>query len=256
MAGPIDIREVLSRRADLSAFIVHFTRDTEDGRPARSNLRRILKKHVLKARNPFGPAAQRSFGLSKADLATQNCVSFSETPLDHIHCLTQEIPGRSKKLSSYGLAFTKMSARERGVNPVWYVDVTGSGHEWLMNPINGMIRAAAKGGRFRDSKLSLICPFIEPMGSGHRKDGVGYRKEFWWEREWRHRGDFSFGYYGIAFGLTPEDDVEAFEDYTRALTRRRIRFVDPNWSSEKMIAHLCGWRGALTPFDVPCTDEN
>jgi hypothetical protein len=44
--------------------------------------------------------------------------------------------------------------------------VTGSGHEWLMNPINEMIRAAAKGGRFRDSKVSLICPFIEPMGSG------------------------------------------------------------------------------------------
>jgi hypothetical protein len=236
---------------------VHLTRDTEDGRTAKANLRRILRKHVLKARNPFGPAADANVGLSKADLATQNCVSFSETPLEHVHCLTRDIPGRSKRLPSYGLAFTKMSARERGVNPVWYVDVTGSGHEWLMNPINDMIRAAAKGGRFRDSKLSLICPFIEPMGSGQRrKDGVPYRKEFWWEREWRHRGDFSFGYYGIAFGLAPEDDVEEFEEYARTLTRRRIRFLDPNWSGEKMVAHLCGCRGALTPFDAASTDED
>jgi hypothetical protein len=248
MGTPIDIRELLSRRADLSTFLVHLTRDTEDGRTAKSNLKRILKRHVLLARRPFGPAGDSSPELSKRDLATQRCVSFSETPLEHIHCLTCEIPGRGVRLSNYGLAFTKMAARKRGVNPVWYVDIT-PGHDWLMKPINEMIRAEAKRGRFRESNLAQVCPFIEPMGSGRRRGGWGYRKEFWWEREWRHRGDFSFGYYDIAFGLAPEDDVEAFETRVRTLSRRRVRFLDPNWGPEKMIAHLAGCVGALTPFD-------
>lgn len=152
-------------------------------------------------------------------------------------------------MSSYGLSFTKMAARQRGVNPVWYIDIT-PGHEWLMKPINEMIRAEIKRGLFLKSNLALVCPFIEQMGSGQRKDGARYRKEFWWEREWRHRGDFNFFYSDVAFGLAPEGEVEEFEAYTRRLTRRKIRFLDPNWSTEKMIAHLCGCTGALTPFDI------
>jgi hypothetical protein len=243
-----DIREVLSRRVDLSLFVVHLTR-AANGRSAKNNLKRILRKKVLEAGRAFGPA-EKVAGTRNHE--SQRCVSFSEVPLTHLGSLTSAIPKRQIKLSPYGVAFTKMRMRERGANPVWYVDITPT-HEWLMNSINRMITAEVRrlGRRFWESDLANLCPFIEQMGSGPRQDGFGYKKEFWWEREWRHKGNFNFGYSEIAFGLAPEADVEELEDLMRrrsSRTSRKIRFLDPAWSADKMIAHLCGSVGALTPF--------
>jgi len=246
MAMQNNISDLLARRNDLSTFVVHLTRKTEDGRSARANLKRILRKQVIEARSPFGPAGGSV--TKRRDIDSQKCVSFSETPLAHINCLTCEIPKRRIRLCPFGLAFTKMTARKKGANPVWYIDIT-PGHDWLMKPINDMIRNQKKESDFHDSALALICPFIEQMGSGPKLDGRGYQKEFWWEREWRHRGNYNFSYSEIAFGLAQEDSVEEFEELARSFTRRRIRFVDPCWSLDKMIAHLAGCAGVLTPFD-------
>jgi hypothetical protein len=60
---------------------------------------------------------------------------------------------------------------------------------------------------------------------------------------------YNFSDSEIAFGLAQEDSVEEFEELARSFTRRRIRFVDPCWSLDKMIAHLAGCAGVLTPFD-------
>ena len=243
MANATDIREILARRSDLSTFLVHFTRRGDDGQSARRNLRQILQQRTIEARTPFGPAVKL---LSGQDLRSQRCVSFSETPLEHLHCLTQKIPDRRISLSCYGLAFAKMNARTKGVNPVWYVDIT-PGHDWLMKPINELIEQTHKKiKKFRDTRLAKICPFIQPMGSGTRADGYGYRNEFWWEREWRHNGDFNFFLSEVVFGLCPEGRIEDFETMKHA---RKIRFVDPNWSLEKIIARLAGCTSVLTPFD-------
>jgi hypothetical protein len=242
----VDIREVLSRRSDLSTFLVHFTRRTDDGRSPRQNLKSILKDQTIQARTPFGPAASL---LEGRDRDSQNCVSFSETPLEHLNCLTEKIPRRRFRLSRYGLAFAKMTARKRGVNPVWYVDIT-PGHDWLMNPINELIEQTCKRSKhFRKTRLSKICPFIEQMGSGIREeDGWGYQKEFWWEREWRHQGDFTFFWSELVFGMCPEVRIEEFEELTKR-PGRRIRFIDPRWGLEKTIAHLAGCKEILTPFE-------
>lgn len=241
----MDIRDVLARRSDLSTFLVHFTRNTDDGRTARQNLKSILGSKTIEARNPFGPAAHL---LAGEDRQSQNCVSFSETPLEYFYCLTQKIPSRRFRLSCYGLAFTKMAARRRGVNPVWYVDIT-PGHDWLMKPINELVGLTHnRVRRFRNTRLAKVSPFIEQMGSGSRADGYGYRKEFWWEREWRHRGDFPVFMSDIVFGLCPEGRIEEFEGMV-GRPGRRIRFIDPNWNLERIIAHIAGCRGVLTPFD-------
>jgi len=240
-----NITDLLARRSDLSTFIVHLTRDTQDGRSAKENLKRILRKQVIEARSPFGPARSVS---KKRDRDSQKCVSFSETPLEHIDCLTYEIRKRGVQLSPFGLAFTRMTARKKGANPVWYIDIT-PGHDWLMNPVNEIIRIRQENGSFRDSQFAKLCPFIEQMGSGRRADGLGYRKEFWWEREWRYHGDFSFLYSDIAFGLAPQDTVKELEKLVSKWTKRRIRFLDPQWSLERMIAHLAGCTAALTPFE-------
>jgi len=244
----LEIQDLLARRSDLSAFIVHLTRQTGDGHSPRENLRNILKEQKIEARSAFGPAADKLQGKSIEDHKSQNCVSFSETPLEHLYCLVQKIPKRQFRLSPYGVAFTKMKARQLGVNPVWYVDIT-PGHDWLTKPINQLIESEMKRRkRFRNSPLSKVAPFIEQMGSGMGKSGYGYRKEFWWEREWRHRGDFHFSLHDVALGFAPEGSIGALQKLT-AKVGRRIPFVDPKWGMEKIIAHLAGCKGALTPFD-------
>jgi hypothetical protein len=245
----LEIQDLLARRSDLSTFIVHLTRRTEDGRSPEENLRSILKKGKIEARSAFGPAASKLQGKSIEDRKSQNCVSFSETPLEHLYCLIQRIPKRKFKLSPYGLAFTKMKARQLGVNPVWYVDIT-PGHDWLMEPVNQLIESEIKRRkRFRNSPLSKVAAFIEQMGSGTGRSGYGYRKEFWWEREWRYRGDFCFQLHNVALGFAPESRIETFEGHTVKLGGK-IPFVDPKWGMEKIIAHLAGCKGALTPFDA------
>jgi hypothetical protein len=240
-----DIRDVLLQRSDLSSFLVHFTRRTEDSKSPRSNLKRILRTKTIEARSPFGPAKN----LRRKDRESQLCVSFSEVPLEHIDCLTFEIPRRQIRLSPFGLAFSKMRAREKGANPVWYIDIT-PGHDFLTNSVDKMIEAARGESGFRESPLARICPFMEQMGTGTRLvDGREYQKEFWWEREWRHVGKFQFGESDIAFGFAPEGYIDEFEKLMHRPKRRSVRFVDPRWSTERMIAHLARYRGILSPFD-------
>jgi len=239
---------LLARRSDLSTFIVHLTRRTEDGQSPRGNLRSIIKQQKIEARTAFGPVAKLLDQSSKGH-KSQQCVSFSETPLEHLYCLAQRIPKRKFRLSPYGLAFAKMKARKLGVNPVWYVDIT-PGHDWLTGPIDQLIESEMKRRkRFEKSPLSKVAPFIEQMGSGMSRSGYGYRKEFWWEREWRHCGDFCFSLHDVALGFAPEVRIEAFERLTEGLGRR-IPFVDPKWGMEKIIAHLAGCKGELTPFET------
>jgi hypothetical protein len=248
VTGTLQIEDLLARRNDLSTFIVHLTRKTDDGNSAQQNAQSILRNRKIEARTAFGPAASKLKEVGR-NAGSQKCVSFSETPLEHLYCLCQKIPKRRFRLSRFGLAFAKMKARERGVNPVWYVDIT-PGHDWLMNPINQLIEAEIKRRKlFSKSPLAKVTPFIEQMGSGARLSGSNYRKEFWWEREWRHVGDFGFFLSDVALGLAPEQRIEEFEKFARKLGRR-IPFVDPKWGIEKIIAHLSGYRGALTPFDV------
>lgn len=244
----MDIDQLLRKRADLSSFIVHFTRKGEDGILPGKNLKSIFKAGKIEARTAFGPATSKLMTGKSRDLKSQKCVSFSETPLEHLDCLTQDIVGRRFSLSPYGLAFTKTTARKMGVNPIWHIDIT-PGHDWLMKPINDLVdRELKRQRKFSRSPLALITPFIEQMGSGIGRSGYGYRKEFWWEREWRHRGDFDFSLEVVALGFVPEHRVKEFEKFTGKLGRR-IPFVDPKWGLEKMIAHLSGCTDSKTCFD-------
>jgi hypothetical protein len=244
----MDIAQLLRKRGDLSTFVVHFTRKGDDGIAPGRNLKSILTDETIEARTSFGPATSLLQWKRPRELKSQKCVSFSETPLEHLDCLTSEISGRRFSLSPYGLAFTKTTARRMGVNPIWYIDIT-PGHDWLMKPINQLIdRELKTRKKFGRSPLAQITPFIEQMGSGLGKSGFGYRKEFWWEREWRYRGDFRFTLSAVAIGLVPEHRVKEFGKFTEKLGRR-IPFVDPKWSLERMITHLAGCRDAKTCFD-------
>lgn len=237
-----NISDVLSRRSDLSTFLVHLTR-ADGNRTASQNLESILRTKRLEARTAMGWCVNAE-GLTQQDVHTQRVVCFSETPLDQAHSLFADIAGRRVNMEPYGVAFTKVTARRRGVNPVWYVDKS-PGHNWSVSKALGDLRASATspGGGFSAHPMARIAPFFESMGTWQTG-----RREFWWEREWRHVGDLGFGYREIALVLCPETEIPQFEGLSLL---REFRAVDPRWSLEQMIAHLVGLNAdTVTLFGV------
>jgi hypothetical protein len=180
----VDIADLVARRNDLGTFVVHLTRD-EVGAGAKSKLESIVDSGILEARSPFGHAVAR-LGEKGIPTGSQHCVCFTETPLQFLYLLVQDIKGRDFQFAPYGIAITKALARQTGVNPVWYIDMT-PGHDWLTKPLNEWLDSEIDSGRFPDeSPLTRLAPFFEHMGTWDDS-----RKEFWWEREWRHVGQYS-----------------------------------------------------------------
>jgi hypothetical protein len=227
------ITEIVARRSDLSTFLVHFGRDG-GGATAQQNLYRILSTGELEARNPYGMAQSRieRSGLPADHPVTvsQKVVCFTETPLEFSHLLFAGIEDRRFQFEPYGIAVSKKVGRRRGANPVWYLDMT-IGHDWLTKSLDSMIDAAWPD--FAGTHLAKLTPFMEQMGSWY-----GKRKEFWWEREWRHVGDFPLPDHFI--GLCPANEIKVFESYATA-QGRPVRFIDPNWGLEQIIGKLAGF---------------
>jgi hypothetical protein len=55
---PKDIHTIISRRSDLSTFVVHLTRD-EDNQSAKEKLKSIVQSWTIEARSPFGAAKNK-----------------------------------------------------------------------------------------------------------------------------------------------------------------------------------------------------
>jgi hypothetical protein len=252
------IENLLHRRTDLSTFLVHFTRDSGDGATtSQDNLLNILKTSRLKARNTYGMAGQLAERFTEvAD--TQRTVCFTETPLEHTWMMCRPIADRRFRFNGYGLAFTKSFARRRGANPVWYLDISQRGREWLTEPVNRLIDAAralatrqdtgaTDGFTLASADILRLAPFIEQMGP--TKDS---RKEFWWEREWRHVGDFTFEPDHIVVAFAPEDQQASLQARLREATADDyddVTFVDVNWGLERIIGALANVAAAdLGPF--------
>ncbi|SDM26427.1 hypothetical protein [Nonomuraea jiangxiensis] len=243
---PVAVENLLHRRSDLSTFLVHLTRDRAGGVSARESLLAILRDQQVQAVNSFGPAAPLLKGTRFED--SQRAVCFTETPLEHTWMMCQPIAGRSVRLSSFGLAFTKEWARRRGVNPIWYIDIT-PGHDWLTVPIDRLVQEALgepalpftqPNGDLPD--ILRLTPFMEQMGTGTRSsDGANYRKDFSWEREWRHQGDLVFSLNDVMTIFAPESDHASFarDLHARQPAQERIPpLLDPNWSLERMVIAL------------------
>jgi hypothetical protein len=69
-----------------------------------------------------------------------------------------------------------------------------------------------------------------------------YRKEFWWEREWRHIGNFQLPNHYIV--LCPSSDIARVKDVVDNLNEldspSKVSYVDPRWSLEMIIGKLAG----------------
>jgi hypothetical protein len=134
-------------------------------------------------------------------------------------------------------------ARQRAVNPVWYVDMTPSGHDWLSHPIWQLRDAAVATGQFHTQPIARILPFFDWMGGPYRNSPTA--KEFWWEREWRHQGEFDLApIWSKIIWLCPADEHDEFKARVLAATieaeTASDAFIDPAWGLEEIIAHLAG----------------
>ena len=132
---------------------------------------------------------------------------------------------------------------------MWYGDIT-RGYDWLTVPVRELLeeaeRAATPAGatgpdlaRLAAAPILRLAPFLEQMGTP-----AGTRKEFWWEREWRHVGDLSFNAWDIVVVFAPEGEHEDLAEeigsdghYQRFGTPA---LVDAEWGLERMIAALTG----------------
>lgn len=235
-----DIEELLHRRTDLSTFVIHWTRNF-DGTDAKDNLREILENRILEARTPMGAATSRIESALRGEqqsaaLESQKVVCFTEAPLEQAWSLVCRIKLRKVDLAPYGIAFTKLAARQQGINPVWYVDMSPSGHDWIMNHIWKLVDRALEENEeaFHLNPIAHVAPFMEGMGTWPTG-----RKEFWWEREWRHLSHLQFRRSDLAVILCPEEDMDDFKPLLKS-KRRTVPMVDPIWGLERMIAHLAG----------------
>jgi hypothetical protein len=238
----VNIREILSRRTDLSTFLVHLTRDRDEEWPAKRALMKIAEDTMILAKTPMGWAADH-LGEEVNAKRSQRVVSFSETPLEHIDLLVADIEGRQVKLRPWGLVVTKMMARNQGVNPVWYVDMT-TGRDWeIANALNALRDEAIAGG-FAGHPASMIFPYFEPMGTWPNR-----QREFWWEREWRIRGHFSFRLDQIVSWIVPQAEQEEFiHTVNDWYPGSPCRCIDANWSLEEIIAKLTD-QSPISPFE-------
>jgi hypothetical protein len=233
----VEAREVIARRSDLSTFLVHLTR-TSGAKSAPDRLRAILETGQLDAASMFG-MAKKKLEEEFLVLDSQKCVCFTETPLEYVHLLLHPLENRQVELAPYGIAFPKKLGRAQGVNPVWYLDIT-PGHGWLTGPVDNLVDEAMAGDGLDDHPIGRLTPFIEQMGTHRNDDGtLRYRKEFWWEREWRHVGNFRLP--GRVIVLCPENEFAEFRAIVDADDFQSATFVDPRWGLEQIISRLSGF---------------
>ena len=209
--------EFLDKKRDYSPLLVHLTR-ADDIFPAKEVLKIILNEKTLRAYHYYCLFDSDIVSLSNSTQDIFKVTCFTETPIDQIDILLNEVYGRDFKFESYGLVFTKDYIKNKEGNPVFYVDVNMFDSLWkLYND--------AKGRNFslRDNKvLAVINKCDEKI-------------DFHWEREWRIVGNLEFEYNEVFCGLCPEGDIQEFE-----FLFKPVKFISPHWGINKILYKLVG----------------
>lgn len=235
------VEEKLVKAGVIGEHVAHLTCAT-DTKSANDVLKDIIQDGTLKARTALGRAV-KLLGAQGRPTDSQRCVCFTDAPMHELRLFTGYVPGRQRQFEPYGIAITKEQARSSGVNPVWYIDQS-PGHRWLTRPVEDLVkRALSSGPAWASEPILELTPFIEVMGSGARGSGERYTKEFSWEREWRHVGDFALGRQFVV--ICPEDTHDEMACHVDQVSRSTnlamsVRFVDLEWPRSKIDDGLAG----------------
>jgi len=203
---------------DTSTFLVHLTRNTEDGRPAKENLIEIICSRIIEPRNAKG----LFYAVEEVSHEVRS-VCFNETPLSCIRHMIGKLHGRDIELSPYGLVFSKDFLIQKGANPVFYVNTYAN-----QNRKQSFVDTVRKLDAARQKE---IAPYIDIFG--WTKAG-GELYDFQWEHEWRYSGNFEFEWKDIIFGLCEDEYIDELEQ----LFEKEIRFISPFMSLEEIVGRL------------------
>ena len=236
----LTIDQIYSKRSDLSTFLVHLTRDHEDGTSAKTSLEEILNSKRLIAKSPsslFSVLLQNNENFNGEESRENfesflKCICFTETPLDQIKNFigVNLARGDIKELiySEYGLVYTQeFVLRNRG-NPCFYVATHGNNYlkKSFLNLFGRNEWHQFFNNSSPDSSLNIL-PFVNIFG----KDGKGDPIDYYWEREWRiPSSEVKFEEKDIIFGMCPETEIE---DYSKKFPA--IKFISVHWSLNKII---------------------
>ncbi len=215
-------------REDVSRFIVHLTRDDrktfKNGSTARDNLISILKARKLLATKAHCLHNTKIAHLPEKHRKRLAVVCFTEVPLNQLHLIVREIPGRNTCLAPYGVVFTKDFIAKTGGQPAIYINSYNQ-NLWLREAVDELFKQSQKDEEF-DGKLWRFLPFLNAK---HEK------YDFSWEREWRVRGNFNFTLDDIACVVLPEDDEDELKE---KCAKRGIAVISPAWTYEQIVGEL------------------
>lgn len=231
--------EATAGREDVSRFIVHLTRNDKDewsegGGTARQNFLAILKSKSIFALRPHCLYNNK---LKSVDEKVKNkfkVACFTEIPLNQLHLLAREIPGRSIKLEPYGFCFTKEFIVKNGGQPAMYIN-SYDGHSRLRECVDHLFDEAVTNDSLK-SPAWRILPFINAM---HEK------YDFSWEREWRTSANLKFKLTDLVCMVVPS---EGDEDIQEACTKAGIAAVSPGWTYEQIVSELAKQQRSTKSF--------
>ena len=218
----ISLEEFLDEKSDYSHLLVHLTR-SDEFMPASEVLSCILNECTLRAYNPFCvwiESLNKSPNSSLRKLF--NVVCFTETPIDQIRVLLEQLQGRKHQFEPYGLVFKKSYIREKGGNPVFYVT------REIARPLHALFDKQETVVDVEECRLLALTTLCEAGNDWH------------WEREWRVVGNLQFALDDIYCGLCPEDEIVDFE-----YGYEPVVFIDPRWSSGRVLNKL------VAKLDIP-----
>jgi len=211
------IIDIKRERDDLSTFLVHLTKGS-DGKSAGNNLENILNTRIIEARNPKGLCWNWPDYLDSA-----KSVCFTETPLNYLRYLF-DIEGRDINLEPYGLVFSKTFLLGKGANPVFYINTFDK--EESRTELRTVIARIINNHQNKEDMKEIVA-YFDTYGKIANTDKI---RDFYWEREWRYRGDLFFDYKDIIVGLCKDEDLDFFKGrYTD------IKFISPYMSMEEII---------------------
>ena len=218
----------LSGREDVSRFMVHLTRDDRDdysdGGSAKSNLLSILREKRIRAIAPHCTFNKPLRKLPDTIAKRFNTVCLTETPLNQVHLLVRDIPGRRIKLAPYGICFRKEFIVDVGGQPAIYLNEY-NGNTWLRECVDELYATSVtKKAVIRP--LWRILPFVNSMHEGY---------DFSWEREWRVRGDLRFSSRDIVCVILPSNREEPLKE---RMATAGIATISPGWTYEQIVAEL------------------
>ncbi len=228
-------------RSDFSNFIVHLTK----GNKAAKNLINILKQQTIEAKKVhcvFGPKIiSKQLGFTSKLRNAFKTVCFTETPIDQIQKLTEEMPERNIKLKPYGLVFSRDYLLEKGANPAFYLNSKGTAlKKYLIDQFDYNFSGIKKYKEWKEQEDDFYREIIQYYSL---INDMSSRYDFSWEREWRYCGNFKFNYTNLV-AIVAEAPKKFHQQCEPEIPDKKKRYfnrtpiISPSWNYEDIISEL------------------